>query len=132
RGLDLQLGDAEADAEPGIENAMRELKKRMQGALGDALIQPDNLPGGKVELQGGATIRMNDAQGSVEVKSTEGSKEVTIRDKQNNVVWNGPWDTAQDKQAAPADVRQRVESLNIDGSFKGPGLRLQMNPPVGP
>ena len=127
-GLDLKLGDDGADAGPQIENAMRELKKRMEGALGDALIQPDNLPGGKVELQSGATIRMNDAQGSIELKSNDGSKEVTIRDKQNNVVWNGPWDTAQDKQAAPADVRQRVESLNIDGSFKGPGLRLQMNP----
>jgi serine protease Do len=128
RGLDLQLGDALDDAEPGIEDAMRELKKRMQGALGDALIQPDNLPGGKVELQGGATLRMNDAQGSIEVKSNDGSKEITIRDKQDKVVWSGPWDTAQDKQAAPADVRERVESLNIDGGFKGPGLRFQMNP----
>ena len=128
RGLDLQLGDALDGAEPGIEDAMRELKKQMQGALGDALIQPDNLHGGKVELQGGATLRMNDGQGSVEVKSNDGSKEITIRDKQDKVVWSGPWDTAQDKQAAPADVRERVESLNIDGGFKGPGLRLQMNP----
>ena len=132
RGLDLQLGDEGADAGPQIENAMRELKKRMQGAFGEALIQPENDPGAKGQLQGGATIKMADAQGSVEVKSNDGSKEVTIRDKQNNVVWNGPWDTAQDKEAAPPDVRQRVESLNIDGSFKGPGLRLQMNPPSVP
>lgn len=127
-GLDLRLGDDQADAGPQVEDAMRELRKRMQGALGQALLLPDDDAAGKGDVQGGATVKIADAQGSVEVKSNDGSKEVTVRDKQNNVVWNGPWDTAQDKQAAPADVRQRVEGLNIDGSFKGPGLRLQMNP----
>ena len=59
------------------------------------------------------------------MKSNDDSKEVTIRDKQDNVVWNGPWDTAQDKQAAPEDVRKRVDGLNIDDTFKGAGLRLK-------
>jgi len=125
-GLDLQFGAGNAQAGPQIEEAMRELRLRMQGAMGQALLPPaDAAP--KVQVQGGATIRMRDAQGSVEIKSNDGSKEVTIRDQQDNVVWNGPWDTAQDKQAAPPDVRKRVESLNIDHSFKGAGLRLQMN-----
>jgi hypothetical protein len=48
------------------------------------------------------------------------------------VVWNGPWDTAQDKQAAPADVRKRVDSLNIDKNFKGAGLRLLPNQAEAP
>ena len=105
---------------------MRELKQRMQGAMGQALLPPDDAAA-KSNVQAAATIRMKDAEGSVEVKSADGSKEVTLRDQQDNVTWNGPWDTAQDKEAAPPDVRKRVESLNIDHSFKGAGLRLQMN-----
>lgn len=124
-GLDLQFGADEAG--PQMEEAMRELKKRMQGAIGQGFVPGD--AAGKVQVQGGATVRMNDAKGSVEVKSTDGAKEVTIRDPQNNVVWNGPWDTAQDKEAAPADVRERVEALKIDNNFKGTGLRLQLNQP---
>lgn len=125
-GLDLQFGADDAQAGPQIEEAMRELKLRMQGAMGQALLPPAD-DAAKAQVQGAATIRMRDAQGSVELKSNDGSKEVTIRDQQDNVVWNGPWDTAQDKQAAPPDVRKRVESLNIDHSFKGAGLRLRMN-----
>jgi serine protease Do len=127
RGLDLQLEDAEAQIGPKMEEAMRELKLRMQGAIGQGFALPGDDADAKAQVQGGATIRMNDGNGSVEVKSADGSKEVTIRDQQDNVVWNGPWDTAQDKEAAPADVRKRVDSLNIDKDFKGAGLRLQMN-----
>ena len=78
---------------------------------------------------------MMDNQGCVEVKSKDGSKEVTIRDQQDQITWSGPWDTAQDKAAAPPDVRQRVDGLNIDNDFKGNGLRLHMRqapPPDAP
>ncbi len=60
------------------------------------------------------------------------AKEVTIRDKDNKVSWNGPWDTEQDKAAAPDDVRRRVERLNLDSKFQGNGLRLQMRPQILP
>ena len=130
-GLDLQLDADDAQVGPQMEEAMRELKQRMQGAMGQALLTP-GAAAANPQVQGAATIRMKDAQGSVEVKSTDGSKEVTLRDEQDNVTWNGPWDTAQDKEAAPADVRKRVESLNIDHSFKGAGLRLQMNQAAAP
>lgn len=132
RGLDLQLGDAEGQVGPQMEEAMRELRLRMQGVIGQGFMLPGDDVDAKVKAQGGATIRMNDNKGSVEIKSTDGSKEVTIRDQQDKVVWNGPWDTAQDKAAAPADVRSRVDSLNIDTSFKGAGLRLQLNQAEAP
>jgi membrane-associated protease RseP (regulator of RpoE activity) len=124
--LDLQLGADDAQVGPQMEEAMRELKQRMQGAMGQALLPPDDAAA-QSHVQGAATIRMKDGQGSVEVKTIDGAKEVTLRDQQDNVTWNGPWDTAQDKEAAPAEVRKRVEGLNIDHSFKGAGLRLKMN-----
>ncbi len=126
-GLDLKLGADPGQLPPQMEEAMRDLKNRVQGMIGQAgLALPDPGAAGKIHLQGGA-IRIKDPQGgSVEVKVNDGAKEVTIRDQQDKIVWSGPWDTAQDKAAAPDDVRQRVDSLNIDSTFKGNGLRLQM------
>ncbi len=129
-GLELRLGKDEAEIAAQMEDAMRELKNRMQGALGQAMAPPAQAP--DVQAHAGSTIRLKDATGSVEVKSLENSKEVTIRDAQDQVTWSGPWDTAQDQAAAPADVRRRVANLNIDNSFKGTGIRLQMNPPAQP
>ena len=123
----FELGGDHAPIPPRMEEAMRDLQQRMQGAMGKAgFAPPDPDVAGKIQVQGGATIKQMDPQGSVEVKAKDGAKEVTIRDPQGNVTWNGPWDTAQDKAAAPADIRQRVDSLNIDNSFKGAGLRLKM------
>ncbi len=131
--LDLQLGGDEAQVDQRVEQALRDVKKRMQGAMQqNGLIPPAVDAGGKFQIQGGATVRMNDQEGSVEVKSTDGAKEVTIRDRLGKVIWSGPWDTAQDKAAAPADARQRVESLNIDSNFNGNGLRLQMRQAAPP
>lgn len=78
---------------------------------------------GGIKVQGGATFRMLNADGSsVELNAKDGGKEATIRDKDGKATWSGPWDTEQDKAAAPADVRASLERLNIDSS--GIGLRL--------
>ncbi len=135
--LEMHLGEAE----PQINEAMREMKQRIENARQQmeqavkGLDVPEFNKGdaeNKIDVQQGATIRMLDGQGSIELKSNNGGKEVTLRDKENNITWTGPWDTAQDKAAAPDDVRQRVERLNIDTDFQGNGLRLRMQPDQAP
>ena len=121
---------------PKLEAEMHEMKQRMEKAMQglNGLNVPPAAPGGpRIEVQQGATIRLMDEQGSIELKSNDGGKEVTIRDKDNKISWNGPWDTDQDKAAAPEDVRQRMERLNLDSKFQGNGLRLQLGgaPPAG-
>ena len=129
--MDLKLGDQGLQMAPQMEDALRDMKKRMEGAMGKNFLPPE-AANGQPQIQGAATVRMKDQQGSVEVKSKDGGKEVTIRDQQDNVTWSGPWDTAQDRAAAPDDVRQRVQSLNLDTHFNGNGLRLQMGPGAQP
>lgn len=122
--MDLQLGQ-----ENGlIEEAMRDLQLRMQGALEGDLPIPDGPAAGQVH--GEVKVQLKDPEGSVEVISQNGGKEVTVRDLDGNITWNGPWDTAQDKAAAPEAVRQRVDGLNLDAEFKGQGLRFQMKRPA--
>jgi hypothetical protein len=124
-GLNLQLGGADLKVPPQMEDAVRQLQLRMQGAMGQGLLMPDAPARGKINVNGG-TLIMKDPLGSVEVKSEENSKEITIRDGQGKVTWSGPWDTAQDRAAAPAEVRERVDRLNLDTDFKGNELRLRM------
>lgn len=75
-----------------------------------------------------ATFRLMDNDGSVEMKSSDGSKEITVRDRDNNTVWSGPWDTEEDKAAAPKEVRERIEKLKIDDNFRGNGFRFRFGP----
>jgi serine protease Do len=80
---------------------------------------------GNLRMNAGATVRLMDDQGSIELKAVNESKEVTVRDMQNDIIWTGPWDTEQDKAAAPDEIRERIERLNIEGFHEGNGLRLQ-------
>lgn len=125
-GFNLDIEEGAVEIAPQMNQAMREMKKRMEKAMEglDARVIPADP---KVEFKQGASIIINDQDGKIELKSTDGSKEVTIRDNDDKIVWNGPWDTEQDKAAAPEGIRERVERLNLDTKFKGNGLRLHFN-----
>lgn len=106
-GIELHFGDLNPDAiaPKNIEEMRKQLRKmRELKGLG---AMPD--------FQTSSSTRMMDNEGSVEMKSTNGGKEVTLRDKNNEVTWSGPWDTEQDKAAAPENVRERIKRLNLDG-----------------
>jgi len=131
RMIEGNLGDLRLDIEQGVqevaphfEDAMREMKQRMEKAMEGVGI-PEIPQQGGIQIHQGATLRLMDDQGSIELKSNEGGKEITVRDKDQNVAWSGPWDTEQDKAAAPEGIRQRVERLNFDDN--GNGLRLQFH-----
>jgi serine protease Do len=123
KGMNIQPGADLQQLPQEMRNAIEEMQKRMEGAIDPPAIPPQ--PGAPA-VQNESTIRMRDNEGSVEVKSKNGAKEVTVRDHRDNVVWSGPWDTAQDQQAAPGSVRQRIDNLNLDTDYKGPGMRLRM------
>lgn len=120
----------DADSQiPEIDQTVREMQKRMekmlQGAHGAAMPRQLDL-----RNQSESVVRLLDDQGSVELKSVDGKKSVRVLDKGGKELWSGPWDGEEDKSAAPADVRSRVENLNIDPTFKGNGFRLQLGKPL--
>lgn len=129
----LDFGQGIHDPAPQLDEAMREMKLRMEKAMEGMQIPelqqrggiqiPEFQQQGGIQIQQGATFRLMDDEGSIELKSNHGGKEITVRDKDQQIVWSGPWDTEQDKAAAPEDIRQRVERLNFDAN--GNGLRLQ-------
>nr|WP_018971021.1 PDZ domain-containing protein [Rubritalea marina] len=69
-----------------------------------------------------SSFSLMDDQGSVNVKSDdENGKHITVKDRQGNVVFSGPYETAADREAVPADVRARVDALGVnrDAMSKG-------------
>lgn len=124
--MNLQLGEGNGL----IEEAMQNLQLRMQGVLEADPLLPDGAAAGAIH--GEARVQLKDPEGSLEVISKDGGKEVTVRDTEGKITWSGPWDTAQDKAAAPESVRQRMESMNLDADVRGQGLRFQMRPQAVP
>ncbi len=118
------LGEPEIAPNPEIHGAMDDIRKKMENALRHEMKFELGPGGNGFKAHREATFRMMDDEGSIELKSQEDAKEVTVRDNDNNIIWNGPWDTDQDKAAAPEDIRERISRLNIDGN--GPGLRLKL------
>lgn len=126
--LDGEAVDPGALMGQGIHQRMQQMLQGMQIPEMPAF---EDIEKGGANL-GGATssssIRMLDENGSVELKSQDGKKEVRVFGKDGKVEWEGPYDTPADKEAVPKDVRQRIDRLNIDMDFKGNGLRLRMAP----
>ena len=120
-GIPLELAPL-----PEIDGDANEMQQKLKQGMQQKLQFHFGMDGNGIQAQRQATFSTFDKDGSIEFKSEDDSKEVTVRDKDNIIIWNGPWDTEQDKAAAPDDIRERIERLNIDG--KVPGIRLNINP----
>ncbi|MGE9289988.1 MAG: S1C family serine protease [Puniceicoccales bacterium] len=77
-------------------------------------------------LEGESTIRLFDDLGSIEMRKSAGHTEAKVFDKQGELLWQGPFDTEEEKSEAPEGIRDRIERL--DFNFEGNGLRMRMGP----
>ena len=156
----LMLDGMPQDQAKRIREAIEQNLKAFEGLGGEGALNPEELLGGEVQkrlqqmlegmampgelklpdigngqfqMKGTSAIRMLNPDGSgVEMKTNEGGKEVRVLGPGGKVEWEGPYDTPQDKEAAPPEVREKLDRMNIDTNFKGNGLRLQFRqgPPV--
>ena len=102
------------------DNLQREMRQRMQE-------QMQNMGNLQLEMNGNieSSVRLLDNHGSIEMKSRNGHREVKVFDKAGNLIWEGPYDTEQDKAAVPDDIRKRIERLNFNIEDNGLKLRFQ-------
>lgn len=77
----------------------------------------------KVDIKSAASFTLLDEQGSIEMKMRDGGKEVEVRDKAGELLYDGPWDTPQDKASVDPELRERIERLDFNGGGDG-GIKL--------
>jgi len=53
-------------------------------------------------------------------------KEVVVRDEAGKLVYEGPYETAQDKAAVPDDIAERIKSVDIN--MQDGGMKLKIGP----
>lgn len=111
------------EARESKPNTRRPRTRRSFGKVFDKLLKevspknPFNL-----DFQSTSSISMVDEQGSVEVQTINGEKNVIVRDLSGNLEFEGPWNTEEEKNTAPENVRQRVENINFN--YKSNKLKL--------
>lgn len=111
-----------------FENTFRMMREQMNRAFENQIPPITQGEDGGVRFQQNSTIRLMDNDGSVEIKSADGDTRVTVRDTANKIVWEGPWNSDKDKEAAPPDVRERIDRVNV-GSANGRGFTLRFGQP---
>lgn len=110
-----------------LENQMKRLEEQLRdmeqrGGLKLDLRWLDKLPkpengGIELDFKSSSSFKFFDEHGSVEMKRSDGGREVVVRDKGGKLLFEGPWDTPQDKAGAPDDIRERIEQMNDGNQF---------------
>jgi len=121
---DDQLADPGSLIGRGMQGRLQELLRGIEKMPGD--IGKDG--GNGFSFKVGGTIRIMDEQGSVEVNSNNGDKQVRVLGRDGKVQWEGPYNTQEEKDKVPEEYRDRIDHLNIDMDFKGNGIRIGPRP----
>jgi len=82
---------------------------------------------GRVVMNAHSSITMSDQDGSVTMNSVEGKKQIVVRDENNKIIFEGPYDTAQDKASIPESISERLRHLNLE-SLGNAGLQIEVPP----
>ena len=70
-----------------------------------------------------SSVTLMDEQGSIRLKSSDKEgKHVEVRDTKGEILFAGPYQTEEDKSAAPAEVRARIDALGFESSKGGLGF----------
>lgn len=57
------------------------------------------------------TFDFSDDLHSISIRTDDGVKKLTVKDKDNNVLFDGPYNSATDREKLPADIKAKVERV---------------------
>ena len=108
----------------GVEDENGAKIEAAEGKLNAAPAPKGQVMKFEFKMNSATSVTMSDADGSATLKTRNGKTEVTVKDKQGEIIFEGPYNTPQDKASLPDDIRKRVESLNL----KKTAIHLNVNP----
>ena len=77
-----------------------------------------------IDMNAESSVTWSDGDGTITMKMNDGQTEVLVRDNKGDVVYDGPWETDQDKAAVAPQVRDRIENMGVQK--QGNQLQLWM------
>ena len=108
-----------------IEKQVDQMRAEMQQRIEQMRVNPGIAGGnGQVQMQvfrlDQGRIQIGDNEGTITIERQNGKKTLKATDKQGNVLFEGPYDTDDEKAAVPDPIRKRAERFNIqDGGVRG-------------
>lgn len=137
QGMGGEIPDEERKRlEQQLQKRMKEIQQQMKkngmmelqfGDPGNGMPQLKGKRGKGFQMNAASSISISDGEGSISLKTIDGKKEVTVKNKAGDVLYEGPYDTPQDKAAVPDDVRERLDKLNIE-KMGGNKMQLRIMP----
>lgn len=120
RQLWPDLGDMPDGAQEQIDR-LRNLMDEEFNGIGLGLKLNEMLEGDMPDGDGQIDIGMNaessvtwsDGKGTITMKMKDGQTEVQVRDNNGALVYDGPWETPQDKAAVDPEVHDRIENMGV-------------------
>lgn len=81
--------------------------------LQDILDEVENNPGVRnlTHSASNAVINIRDNEGSIHLNKTNDNTTVSVKDSTGKVLYDGPYNTDEDKSKVPAEVRQRLDKV---------------------
>lgn len=103
----------------------QQLLKRVEDALKDGAggtaglndLLKKNIPGGQsfnLATRSSSSFSFSDDQGTVEMTMVDDERKVKVTDLDGKVLFDGPYSTEEQKNAVPAELRERIDALGID------------------
>jgi serine protease Do len=114
-------GSGVSELDEVVREMQQQVERTLRGGRSNLQARPRDL-----NLQNESTFRLRDEKGCVELRNKNGSANVRVLGSDGSVTWSGPWNTEADKAAAPVEVRERVDALNVRTDPQGKGVQLRL------
>lgn len=117
---------------PAVGEEVRDMVRRLQRERGTWF----GTPGVRVITRGGkgstildlprGHITYSDDDGSIEVQAEDGKRQLTVKDRDGKVTFEGPINSEEDRKKLPDDVKKRIEKIEFSHFNFEPGDEFEI------
>jgi serine protease Do len=124
----VRLKDLSGAASEEVQEMVRRLQRERGSWFGT--------PGVRVITRGGkgstildlprGHLTYSDDDGSIEVQAEDGKRQLTVKDKDGKVTFEGPINSEEDRKKLPDDVKKRIEKIEFSHFNFEPGDEFEI------
>jgi len=111
----LENPDVPDDIAAMMERQLLDMRGRMEGLqnqLGEIIPEAGGIRMNIIQGEN-TNLEIKDNNGSIRISAKDGKTTLRATDPDGKIIYEGPYDTEEEKAMAPADIRDRAARLNI-------------------